>query len=71
MSTIHPKVSAAAFGGMLVTLFAAIMASHNHALDGSSVAALTTVVAAVAGWLMPSEYATVDDTFATDEEIDS
>lgn len=71
MSTIHPKVSAAAFGGMLVTLFAAIMAANHHAVDGASISALTAVIAAVAGWLMPAEYPVVDDTFATDEEINS
>jgi hypothetical protein len=69
---IHPKVSAAAFAGALVTVVLGLIAAFgvNWTPDPAWVAALTTIVAIFAGWLVPSKFSHPDDdTLIVDEII--
>ena len=60
---IHPKVSAAAFAGALVTVVLGLIAAFGVVWepDPAWVAALTTLVAIFAGWLVPSKFVHPDD----------
>lgn len=66
---IHPKVSASAFAGALVTVVLGLIAAFgvNWTPDPAWVAALTTLVAFFAGWLVPSKFSHPDDAGYTDE----
>lgn len=65
---IHPKVSAAAFAGALVTTVLGLIAAFGVQWepDPAWVAALTTLVAIFAGWLVPSKLSHPDES-AIDE----
>lgn len=54
MTSIHPKVSAAGLGGVLVTLAASVLAWRHVNVPTDVVASATTLIAVLAGWLMPS-----------------
>lgn len=67
---IHPKVSAAAFAGALVTVVLGLIAAFgvDWTPDPAWVAGLTTLVAIFAGWLIPSKVAHPDEAdFLIDE----
>lgn len=68
---IHPKVSAAAFAGALVTVVLGLIAAFgvNWTPDPAWVAALTTIVAIFAGWLVPSRFSHPDDDVTVVDEI--
>lgn len=55
---IERKVSAAAFAGALVTVVLGLVAAFGVVWtpDPAWVAALTTLVAVFAGWLVPSKF---------------
>lgn len=57
-SPIERKVSAAAFAGALVTVVLGLVAAFGVVWDPDPawVAALTTLVAVFAGWLIPSRF---------------
>jgi hypothetical protein len=58
-SPIERKVSAAAFAGALVAVVLGIVSAFGVVWepDPAWVAALTTLVAVFAGWLVPSKFA--------------
>lgn len=66
---IHPKVSAVAFAGAAVTVVLGLIAAFGVAWepDPAWVAALTTLVAIFAGWLVPSKLSHPDDAAYVDE----
>jgi hypothetical protein len=66
---IHPKVSAVAFAGALVTVVLGLIAAFGVVWepDPAWVAALTTLVAIFAGWLVPSKFSHPDDATYVDE----
>lgn len=66
---IHPKVSAVAFAGAAVTVVLGLIAAFGVTWepDPAWVAALTTLVAIFAGWLVPSKFSHPDDAAYIDE----
>lgn len=60
---IERKVSAVAFAGALVTVVLGIIAAFGVSWqpDPAWVAALTTLVAVFAGWLVPSKFEDVPE----------
>ena len=66
---IHPKVSAVAFAGALVTVVLGLVAAFGVQWepDPAWVAALTTLVAIFAGWLVPSKLSHPDDAAYVDD----
>lgn len=70
MNYTHPKVTAAFFSGAVVTVALGLINQFvGFDPDPEWVAALTTVVATLAGWLVPSRFAPGPEEVETIDEM--
>jgi hypothetical protein len=71
LKAVHPKVAATGLSALAATIIVALLSAAGHAPDPDTSAAITAVVAFVAGWLKPHNAVVEQSGDAQDDGLDA